>query len=382
MHGNSEPSRFKPLGEKPENSAALPGYLYSDPAVFAREQAEIFHRSWQLVAHVSELRSAGDFVCADISGEPVFVIRGKDGELAGFYNVCQHRAHQLLAGAGNVKNRIVCPYHAWTYNTDGSLAAARNTQRMPQFDPHDYRLEPVRVETALGFVFVNLSQDAESLEAIAGDMFADMKRELPWISDELELAAGSDTSSGWGGAKLNANWKVLAENCLECYHCGPAHPALVDLVDMQQYVCEPSGGHWLKSYGPVKNLSNKAYDVDAGSDVQQAIFWHLFPNVEFGVLPGEKLIGAFRFFPVSAEETRMTSRLLSPGGAPMSDAAADYRWNVLWPEDEALCTSVHKGLKSAGYRQGRFVVDKNNPGISEHGVHYFQTLYASAMGLK
>ena len=107
----------------------------------------------------------------------------------------------------------------------------------------------------------------------------------------------------------------------------------------------------------------------------------MWPNIEFGTLPGERSLGAFRFYPETAEITRMSGRLLTMPGETVAPERLDYRWNVLWPEDEALCRSVHIGLKSRGYRQGRFVVDPDHPGIAEHAVHYFQTLYARAMGI-
>lgn len=369
---------FRPLGGDAALSSALPGFLYSDPAVFEAEKQAIFYSSWQLIAHQSELPEPGDFVCASIVDEPVFIIRQRDGGVAGFYNVCQHRAHQVLSGTGNVRARIVCPYHAWAYNLDGELAVARNTKRLPEFDRSNYGLEPVRVAQDCGFIFVNLDDNAPSLDQVAGEMFADMRRSLPWI-DEVTVAPGA-ARNAWDGDPLAANWKVLAENCLECYHCGPAHRAFSDLVDLKSYICVPHGS-WLKSTGKLGRVDNKAYKLGDDEPVSDAMFWHMWPNIEFGTLPGERSLGAFRFYPETAEITRMSGRLLTMPGETVAPERLDYRWNVLWPEDEALCRSVHIGLKSRGYRQGRFVVDPDHPGIAEHAVHYFQTLYARAMGI-
>ena len=138
-------ARSPELTADPQRSAALPGYLYSDPAVFEREKRRLFYASWQIVAHESDLPNVGDYVCASVVDQSLFVLRGHDGVVRAFFNVCQHRAHELLAGKGNVKSVIVCPYHAWSYELDGSLRGARATRHLPEFDPQEYGLAPVRM---------------------------------------------------------------------------------------------------------------------------------------------------------------------------------------------------------------------------------------------
>ncbi len=371
-------SRFKPLGEIADDSPALPGFLYNDPDVLAVEKQQIFYTSWQLIAHKTELPNPGDYICANIVDEPVFIMRQRDGSLRAFYNVCQHRAHQILTGSGTVRGRMICPYHAWAYSLDGEFIAGRGIKNMPNFDLSAYRLEPVALEERCGFLFVNLDDNPIPIDEVAGDMFADIRREVPWL-DDLTVSTDSVRHS-WDVEPLPANWKVLAENCLECYHCAPAHPAFSDLVNLKSYACTPHG-KWLKSKGPLKKWDNKAYQVDESEPVTEATFWHMFPNNQFGVLPGERALAAFRFFPETPDTTRMSARLLTMPDETVAPERLNYRWNILWPEDEALCRSVHQGLKSRGYRQGRFVVDPQDLGIGEHGVHYFQTLYSDAMGL-
>jgi choline monooxygenase len=372
----------KSFSADPARSVALPGSLYSDPAVFAEEKRRIFYKSWMPLTHESALAGAGDYVCGTIVDQPVFVLRGADGALRAFHNVCQHRAHELLRGRGNVKAAIVCPYHAWSYEFDGSLRAARATGGLPDFDPAAYRLEPVRMEVHLGFVFVSLDAAAPSLGAIAGDMFADMARELPWLKDVTVNAASAfnDPTDNGGDSGLAANWKILAENCLECYHCGPAHRAYVDLIDIGHYDLTRHGA-WMKSTAPVRRADNTAYHVPASDPVQFNTFWHLFPNVEFGVMPGGRTLSVFYFYPVSAERTQVAWFVLTMPGETLAPDRVRYLRDVLWPEDQALCESVHRGLKSQGYRRGRFVATAEQPSISEINVHAFQRLYAEAMGL-
>ena len=195
------------LSPDPQRSAALPGYLYSDPAVFAEEKRRLFYASWQVVAHESELPNPGDYVCATVVDQSLFVLRGNDGVVRAFFNVCQHRAHELLKGKGNVKSVIVCPYHAWSYELDGSLRGARATRHLPAFDPAEYGLAPVRMERHLGFLFVNVDGSAPSLGDLAGGMFADMARDMPWLN---EVRFNADYSlNGQQGTLLEANWKVM-----------------------------------------------------------------------------------------------------------------------------------------------------------------------------
>jgi carnitine monooxygenase subunit len=371
-------ARSAGLSPDPQRSAALPGYLYSDPAVFAEEKRRLFYASWQVVAHESELPSAGDYVCASVVDQSLFVLRGHDGVVRAFFNVCQHRAHELLTGKGNVKSVIVCPYHAWSYELDGSLRGARATRHLPAFDPQDYGLAPVRMERHLGLLFVNVDGSAPPLGELAGGMFADMAREMPWLG---EVRFNEEYSfNGQEGTLLEANWKVMAENCLECYHCGPAHKAYVDMIDIGQYELTRHGA-WMKSAAPLRRGDSTAYRVRPDEPVQFNAFWHLFPNIEFGVMPGSRALSVFYFVPVNAEQTRICWFMLTMPGETLSEERLNYLGKVLWTEDVAICESVHRGLKSLGYRQGRFIASDEHASISEINVHAFQRLYAEAMAL-
>ena len=371
-------ARTAGVSPDPQRSAALPGYLYSDPAVFAEEKRRLFYASWQVVAHESELPNAGDYVCASVVDQSLFVLRGHDGVVRAFFNVCQHRAHELLTGKGNVKSVIVCPYHAWSYELDGSLRGARATRHLPEFDPAEYGLAPVRMERHLGLLFVNVDGSAPSLGELAGGMFADMARDMPWLN---EVRFNAEYSfNGQLGTLLEANWKVMAENCLECYHCGPAHKAYVDMIDIGQYELTRHGA-WMKSAAPLRRGDSTAYRVQADEPVQFNAFWHLFPNIEFGVMPGSRALSVFHFVPVNAEQTRICWFILTMPGETLSEERLNYFGKVLWPEDSAICESVHRGLKSLGYRQGRFIASDEHASISEVNVHAFQRRYAEAMEL-
>ena len=133
------PALDLPLNEDPLQSFTLSAAYYTDPQVFEREKQVIFSRTWQYVAHQSHFEKAGDYATLRICDQNVFVMLGDDGEYRAFYNVCRHRAHELLPdGMGNVKNTIVCPYHAWAYEKTGALRGAPNSSKRPGFDKGQY----------------------------------------------------------------------------------------------------------------------------------------------------------------------------------------------------------------------------------------------------
>ena len=178
------PAMERPLTDRPETSHTLPSGYYTDPAIYEREKEAIFYRTWQYVAHESAFTKPGDYVTLHVCDQNVFVMKGGDGVLRAFYNVCRHRGHELLGEPyGNVESAIVCPYHAWTFEREGALRGARFSSRRPDFDRTDYGLRRIRLEMFCGCVFVNLDDDAQSLAALAGDMEADLRRRVPWLDD-------------------------------------------------------------------------------------------------------------------------------------------------------------------------------------------------------
>src|ERR1700678_1218879 len=148
------------ITERAATSRTLPGSVYIDQTVFEREREAIHFRNWHYAGGIQELAKPGDYVTARILDQTIIVIRGKDQEIRGFYNVCQHRAHELLRGRGRV-NMITCPYHAWTYAVDGRFTGARGTAPLPNFENSAFNLKPVRVEVfAEKWIFFNLNPDA------------------------------------------------------------------------------------------------------------------------------------------------------------------------------------------------------------------------------
>ena len=142
---------------------ALEARYYTDPGVFEKEKAGLLARTWQFAGHVSQLAAPGDYFTFEIAGQNLFCVRGRDGDIRTFYNVCQHRAHEMVSGAGHAK-LLVCPYHSWTYELSGELRGGPNLTSVAGFDRKEICLTGVRTEVFLGFIFVNLDDDAKPMD--------------------------------------------------------------------------------------------------------------------------------------------------------------------------------------------------------------------------
>ncbi|MEQ9488483.1 MAG: aromatic ring-hydroxylating dioxygenase subunit alpha [Alphaproteobacteria bacterium] len=366
------PSDKGPLRDDPARSYTLPARFYTDPEIFAAEKENVFYRNWWCVGHKSHFAEKGQYRTVDVVDESLFVVRDRKGELKAFYNICQHRGHQLLSGEGKTQS-IVCPYHAWAYDLNGDLRSARNTDEMVDFEKCDFALKPVKVEEFAGFVFVNLDDDATSMADQAKGLEEEIRKYCPRI-DELVFAQ-RDTY------EVACNWKVLVDNFLECYHCDPAHKDFVDLVDMDTYRTITHSCFSSQIAGAPRSTNSKAFSFEKGDVDFGYAGWFLFPNLSIWIYPGETNISTLQIIPTGPETTIEYQDWYALSDQPsqqLKDAMA-YQKDVLQPEDISLCLSVQKGLKSKGYNQGRFVIDKGLTELSEHAVHHFQKFIADAL---
>ena len=360
-----------PLDADPARARTLPARYYLDAEVFEREKETIFYRHWHYAGHLSQLGNPGDYVTLRIADEPLFVMRGEDGGLRGFYNVCRHRAHELLEGSGRV-DAIVCPYHAWTYRSDGRLRHARHADRVADFDPAAFGLPQVRVESVCGFVFVNLDHDAEPLASVAEGMEESLRAEVPLIDELRPVEIAS-----FGASEIAANWKVVVDNFVECYHCHHAHPAFSDLFEMSVYENE-THRWWSRQRGPRIRRDNCAYPVGEDEATQGGVFYYLWPTTTINMLPGRANLSVFSILPRGIDRSTFGGHLyaVGDGGDPLRTR---YVNEVLGPEDQRLCESVQRGLRSSSYNQGRFICNPEEPGVSEHAVHHFHRLVRNAL---
>ncbi len=359
------------IAEHPGESWTLPGRAYTDPEIFEGERRAIHYRAWHYAGSTEQLATPGSYITARILDQTVIIVCGKDQVIRGFFNVCQHRGHELLQGYGHV-GLITCPYHAWSYGTDGRFRAGRGTAAMPEAKNGAFDLKPVRVERfAKRFVFFNLDPEAMSLAEQTVGLEEDMRQELPEFD---RLAIDAPTTR----AELNANWKVLVDNFLECYHCRNAHPAFADMFDMTGYrtLTHP---YWISQKAKVGRDDNMAYHVAPEAANRKGLSWWLWPTTTFGALPGSAELTVFNFLPLTPGRSVQTIQHFSlPGSAP--DVARDrYGNGLLTEEDISLCESVQRGLGSQGYTAGRFVHDPEGGETTEAGVHHFHRLVAAAL---
>jgi glycine betaine catabolism A len=222
-----------PLASGPGTSGGslvrtLPGSYYTDPAIFDQELAAIFGRQWLCVGRAGEIAEPGQFLVVPAARESVLVVRQPGGGLKAFLNVCRHRGARLcLEEAGQVTHYLRCAYHAWSYDIGGRLAAAPNLARMPDIDRQEYGLIPVPVREWLGYAWVCVSPEPPAFEtAVMGAVAARLG-----TADAIGAYGLSDLAVGRRITyEVAANWKLLVENFMECYHCAPIHPELTSVL--------------------------------------------------------------------------------------------------------------------------------------------------------
>ncbi|MEO5653705.1 MAG: aromatic ring-hydroxylating dioxygenase subunit alpha [Marmoricola sp.] len=206
----------------------LGGRSYVSPEAFEAECDRIFERKWFCAAHVSDLPERGAYRTVQVGRESILLIRNRRGETKGFFNVCRHRGARLcLEESGSSPRSIQCPYHAWTYDLDGRLMAAPNLARMPDIDRDEYALRTVHVREWLGYVWVNLAEDPEPFEHTVEQEILDRLGAMSYLDayDISSLAIGRRIQYD-----VKANWKLIIENFMECYHCATIHPELTEVL--------------------------------------------------------------------------------------------------------------------------------------------------------
>lgn len=371
------PDRFH---DDPEQSWALPSWYYTDADIARAEQEAIFADTWQYAGHAEQVAAPGKYLTRDIAGESILVIRGRDSTLRAFYNVCSHRAHQLLQGAGELQPgaAIVCPYHGWTYAPEGELMAARNCENVAGFDRDRDALclKPLQVEVFVNLVFVNLNPDAPPLRS----QLDGVEDELRSFAPQLDFLTLTDSRR----YEIKANWKNIMENYAECYHCPNAHPGFAaGVVDMNSYRIKTHAAHHAHT-SRSKPPEAGNYKIDANATARAAEFgsWFIWPNLAIEVYPGGNL-NIFHCMPNGPQSSVQTVEWFFPDAesTPEQAEVIDYLHRTVRMEDVALCESVQRGLASRAYHQGRLIVDRARTDASEHSVHHFQSLVRKALGI-
>ena len=369
MNDPDRPLDHGVLAAEIERGASLPASWYTDAAVAARERDRIFRRTWQYVGRGEQAIRVGDYFTATVGDVPIVVVRNEDG-LSGFVNVCRHRRHEVVSGSGNRKV-LQCPYHAWTYGLDGCLRAAPRSDHEPGFDRASLPLLPVSVDTWGPFVFANLEAGAP-LSRVLGELPAIVARSGLRL-DDLRFSEREEWTAG-------ANWKVMIENFLECYHCPVQHPGFSAVVDVAEESYGLHAHEWFSSQvAPVRASAlegrgrKAAYDVHGA--VTEAQYHYLWPNLTISINPGHPNLSLDVWMPDGPDRTRGFSEHYFGAGVPDRARRDIVEFNrQVGREDDALTDSVQRGLRAGLPAQGRLLT------ASEHLVIHFQKLVLSALG--
>lgn len=350
----------------------LTAYYYTDQKVLDLEKRHLFFRTWQFACHISELAEPGQFTTCSIFDQDVVLVHGRDDEIRGFYNVCLHRGHQLVEGRGAV-NRIVCPYHAWTYELDGQLIGVRRGKSTTRVARSDHCLTSVRVDRILDFVFINLDPDAKPLAEYAPGLAEAIEAAVP------DLRSFQPTST-WRmfDDPFACNWKALVDNYLECYHCETAHPTFCDMFDCTE-IAHEFHRNWMIQHLPTAGKSDTAaYKINLEEHYLDGNFWFLFPNTLIGQLPGEPSLNISRVLPLGAEQCIRDSQLFVRPGADEAHLAARDKFGAefVGAEDRALVESVQRGMRQQSFNQGLYIIDPDEETFTEEGVRFFHGCYA------
>jgi len=334
----------------------LPAWTYTDPDFFAAERAKIFAPSWQIICHESDIAERGRYATLNFMGALIFVMRGDDGALRAFKNVCRHRAARLLDEPfGECASRIVCPYHAWVYDLRGRFVGLPEREGYAPFDAGAHHLKPLELGECGGFLFVRSHAGGESFKEFSAP-----------LRDDFALYKTAEMRA-MGRVTLReraVNWKVATDNYVDALHLPVAHDGLSGLVGKTYKLSVQGGAHRITASvenAPGQSLSVRAYrkflpetdHLPAGRQ-RQWLYLKLWPNLAFDIYPDQ--IDFMQFIPLSPART-----LLREISYALPDARREMRlarylnWRinrVVNVEDKGLLERVQAGLESGDYEPG------------------------------
>ena len=340
----------------PGLASALEPRYYRDPEIAELEETRIFARSWQLVAHVSQLPNAGDYLTGTAGSQPVLVLRDQDGALRAFRNVCRHRGSRLLNGSGQCGQAIRCLYHGWTYRTNGELIGVPEGRSIAGLDKAALGLFPASVETMCGLVFVNLDVHAQPLaEQVAG-----LPERLERYGIERLRPAGE-----WRGTQP-ANWKIVIDNYHEGYHVPIAHPGLMRLLDYKHYDVEVHDGWvWFEaplrdkpSGNPLERAYQRLVSPMPGLGEEDRRVWRyvmIYPNTTIDLYPDQVGHLAHRSRrPAALPRHGLRSTAIPQAGlrTRLAQFANNKVNKLVGKEDFDLVANVQAGLETRGFELG------------------------------
>ncbi len=342
-----------------EEASTIPASWYIDERIAALERRTTFARTWQLVGRVDQLREAGQYITCELAGEPILVVRGDDGVLRGFFNVCRHHAAAVMTEPQGCAKNLRCPYHGWTYTLEGALKGTPSFNSECHFDRSAHGLVPVSTSVWEQWVFVRLDSDGPSLDDFLG------------ASLIQEIGALHLSSLSWFERRhhfFDCNWKVFVDNYLDGgYHVPHLHKGLDSVLDFRNYTIENGTHHCLQSSPIVKGGADAQFSAVRGGDL--ARYYWIHPN--FMINWYEGVMDTNLVLPLGIDRTEVIFDFyfadVSEQARARNQASIDVG-QIIQDEDMAICKSVQRGLNSRAYSTGRLSVRR------EAGEHLFHRL--------
>jgi len=342
-------------------ASTIPAPWYVDARIAELEARTVFSKTWQMVGRVEQVEKSGQFVTANVAGEPVVVVRGNDGVLRAFFNVCRHHAAAVVTEPCGQTSILHCPYHGWNYGLDGSLKGMPEFDGVKNFERQQNGLVPVKAETWEKFVFVNLDAQALSLAEFLGGL---VKRVAP-------LGVGKLHHFDRRVYDIHCNWKVFVDNYLDGgYHVPHLHKGLNSVLDYKQYTIEIQDRYCLQSSPMVTSEQDAATGATRTGD-RAWYFWQ-YPNLMINCYEG--YMDTNLVLPIDVDRCRVIFDFYF---GDVSDTRRAYNQQSVavgarvQDEDLGICEAVQRGLKSRAYRAGRLSVRR------EAGEHLFHRLLAA-----
>jgi phenylpropionate dioxygenase-like ring-hydroxylating dioxygenase large terminal subunit len=344
-----------------QDASTIPASWYVDPRIAELEAQTVFSKTWQMVGRVEQVGKPGQFVTAEVAGEPIVVVRGNDGVLRGFFNVCRHHAAAVVTESCGQAAILHCPYHGWNYGLDGSLKGMPEFDGVKNFERQQNGLLPVKADIWEKFVFVNLDPQAVPLANFLGGL---VKRLAPLGVSKLHYFDSRTYD-------IHCNWKVFVDNYLDGgYHVPHLHKGLSSVLDYKEYTIENEDRYCLQSSPMVAGKEDAATATTRQGD-RAWYFWQ-HPNLMINCYEG--YMDTNLVLPVDVDHCRVIFDFYF---SDVSEARREYNEQSVavgakvQDEDLGICEAVQRGLKSRAYGAGRLSVRR------EAGEHLFHRLLAA-----
>ena len=339
-----------------QGAQTLPGAYYTDPQILDNEIERLFRRGWLCVGREDRVQEPGSYLLHERFGDTLMIVRGRDGQLRAFHNICRHRGTKICeASSGRFSGTIQCPYHAWTWSTDGQLVGAPHMQAVEGFRKADYPLLQLPLACWEGFIFVSHAEDPEPFAQAFAPLIGRLTRfGLPDLVriDRKEY-------------DVRANWKLIMQNYNECLHCPTIHPGLNQLLPYTSGANDLHAGPFLGGYMEITEghesvtITGRRCGVTLGElseqDQRRAYYYSFWPNMMLSLHPD--YANWYTVWPITPERSLVICEwMVHPAtlGSGYDPAGAVELWHMVNAEDWHICEMSHAGVSSRAYRPGPY----------------------------